>query len=110
MPVVECCEIVLEERMEVVKRVQVPRNSVMQAYRDGWRNKRENCERQECHRFTCENYGRKDCVHGGQRGIEELYSPTNSNIWFRDMVMDWGTAVEGVCCGNELSERSLWNN
>lgn len=42
VPAAKSCEIVLEgERMEVVKRVQVLRNSVMQTWREGWGYKTE---------------------------------------------------------------------
>lgn len=31
-------------------------------------------------------------------------------MWTRDMGVEQGTAVKSTYCGNELSERGLWNN
>ena len=40
-------------------------DSVMQTWRDGRKNKRENCERQVCHKITCMGCERKKYVHEG---------------------------------------------
>ncbi len=31
------------------------------------------------------------------------------NIWVGELDMEWGTAVESACCGDELPERSMWS-
>ena len=52
------------------------------------RNKREGCERQVCHRGTCKDYERKECIHGGKERVKEQYSPANTDVWIRDLDMD----------------------
>ena len=59
----------------------------MQAWKDGKRNKREGYERQVCHRVTCKNYKRKECIHGDINRVKEQYFPANSDVWIRDLDM-----------------------
>ena len=56
------------------ERVEVFRNSVMQIWIDGSRNKRVSCERLWCHRITCKSDERKKCVHGSKERLKEQYS------------------------------------
>ena len=60
----------------------------MLTWRDGRRNKRENCERQVCHRITCKDYERKECVHGGKERVKEQYFRANTDVWITDLDME----------------------
>ena len=42
-----------------------------------------------CHKVTCKDYERKECIHGGkERRIKEQYSPANTDVWIRDLNMN----------------------
>ena len=49
---------------------------------------RESCGRQVCHRITCKDYERKECVHGDKKRIKEQYSPANTDIWITHLYME----------------------
>ena len=77
----------------------------MLTWRDGRRNKREGCERQVCHRVTCKDYERKECIHGGKERVRNsIILPT---LTYGSETWTWNTAVKSACCGNELSEKSM---
>ncbi len=52
---------------------------------------------------------REKCIYGREEGFEEQYPLTNSNIWVRELDMEWGAAIKSAFCGNELLERSVWS-
>ncbi len=113
MPVGESCEIVLGARREDGggKRIHLFMNSVMQAWRDGWRNKRVVRSRSVTGSLAKIMKGRNVSMEV-KRGLKNSISlpALIINIWFRGIGMVWGTAIEGACCGNELPERSLWSD
>ena len=48
----------------------------------------ESCERQMCHKVTCKDCERKECIYGGTEMVKEQYSPANTDVWMRDLDME----------------------
>ncbi len=42
-----------------------------------------------------------------KRGLRNSILLPTLNIWVGELDMEWSAAVEGVCCRNELPERSV---
>lgn len=53
---------------------------------------------------------RKECVHRNEEKLTKYYSPSNTDIWNRDLDMEQGTVVESPCCRNKLSEGRVWSD
>ena len=51
-------------------------------------NIKRGCEKQVCHRITCKDYERKECIHGDKERLKEQYSSANIDIWIRDLYME----------------------
>ena len=43
----------------------------MQTWKYERRKIRVGCEKQVCHRVTCKDYLRKECIHGGKEKVKE---------------------------------------
>ena len=70
-------------------------------FHDGRGNKREGCEKQVCHRVTCKDCERKECIHGGKERVKEQYTlPTltcGSKTW------TWHRAQQLRVCAVKIS-------
>ncbi len=44
-----------------------------------------------------------------KRGLRNSILLPTLNIWTGELDMEWGTAVEGACCRDELPERIVWS-
>ena len=53
---------------------------------------------------------RRKTVSMEEKRVEEQYSPANTDIWIRDLDMEYYTAVKSAWCGNKLSESSMWRD
>ena len=42
--------------------------------------------------------------------FKKQYSPANIGIWISNLDMEQGTAVKSACCGNVISESSMWRD